>query len=816
MNRFRFVLLFCLCFIFLLLSSIKVILATNGLDYKWGYLLGGTGIDIGATFTDSNGNVYLTGSYSATVDFDPTSTVENHTSNGGYDMFISKYSSDGTYYWTKVWGGTGASDTVYRLLWDNSNNMYVFGEFMNTVDFDSGSSTDNKTSTGSTDIFVTKYSSDATYQWTKIWGGTGADRSTGGNIDSAGNYYFTGAYRNTVDFNPDSGATDNKTSNGNYDVYLVKFNSDWSYGWVKTWGGSSFDYAEEIFVDNNGGLIIIGEFMTTVNFNPEGVTDNRTSLGRYDCYIRKYNSDGNYLWTKIWGGTGDEMCFSITIDSKNNYYLGGYAGGLDPSTTIDLDAGSGIDTRTLSGLGDNMIIKFDLDGNYVWGKTFGTSEYDFTASVSLDQSNYLYAFGVFNGTVDFDTGDSTNYISSHGLKDFFLSKYDLDGNYKWTKIFGGTLSEATNWPDHMEINGDSMYLSLIVASNLNLNPDGGTETTNYAGSYDMTLAKFEIDNTAPNDFTLISPKDYITNTAPTLIFGKSSDMNGISSYDVYFDPEKYINYSISGIPSSGNGTSNYAWLDDVDRKVEFVNEDDLDTTNDQIKVYFKALAQNPLVEGAHVWKVIATDGQSNKKTMRIDFALDQTNLNVSNLFLAGVGNIKEDRTYKLISKNNILNFSGKISDPYIETTKINSNGTIDNFNKASSGPDSVKLTIKKLTKPKNYEAYLTKTYTFDEITDVVNVEKYKDFNIVSPISLKGGFYQIYLEFKDKAGNIYSLLPFYLNISQTTPKVYDVNTENVVVSPTSSSPTPSLNLETPQTKYLNNLLEFFKKVLQFFR
>ena len=770
---------FTILVLFTLLSFIvpPISKATNGLEYQWGYFMGGSGIDLGVVFVDPDGYIYLTGSYSNTVDFDPTSTTENYTSAGGYDMYLSKYQPDGTYLWTKVWGGTGSNDTVYQVLWDSDKNMYLYGEFQSTVDFNPDSaSADSLTSSGSTDPFVTKYNSNGTYAWTKKWGGTGADRATFATIDSSGNFYFSGAYRNTVDFDPDAVLTTNKTSNGNYDAFVSKFDSNMNFIRVKTFGGSSLDYGESVRTDSNGNLYLTGEFKSTVNFNPDGSGDERTSLGQYDCYLIKHDSSGNYIWSKNWGSTGDDMCLGLTKDSSENFYISGYAGGLvSTSLTIDLDPGSNSDTKTLAGSGDSMIVKLNSNGNYVWGKTFGSSSYDFAQNLRLDSNGYLYVIGSFSTTVDFDPGSNVNNLTSNGSDDIYLSKFDTDGNFFTTKITGSTAYDFPNW-EPLVISGNTMFTSLSAGGNLVLNPDGGTATTTFAGNYDTTFVKFNIDSTPPADFTTISPKDYETNATPTLSFNKSTDTNSISSYTANLDLGKSKSYSISGIPASGNGTSYYLWRDDANYKIEYLNEGDSDSTNDIIKVYFKDITQSPLTAGLHNWKAIAYDSQANTKTMSIDFKIDWTSPQLTNFTIANVGTIKPGGVYTLSNLNKGPSFMGKISDPYIGSSKTNPDGTVDNFDKVSSGVESVKLTIQKQLRANKYDTYLSKVFPLINGVDIKGSEKYENFYITTPFPLKNGKYRVSLEFTDKVGNSYTFPYFYLKVlSPKTPNSFERNT-----------------------------------------
>jgi hypothetical protein len=121
--------------------------------------MGGASDDSGdSAAVDGGGNVYVTGSFQGTVDFDPgPGTEDNHTSEGDLDIFLTKINADGTYGWTQTMGGASGDDGLSAAV-DGGGNVYVTGSFQGTVDFDPGPGTeDNHISNGGADIFLTKF-----------------------------------------------------------------------------------------------------------------------------------------------------------------------------------------------------------------------------------------------------------------------------------------------------------------------------------------------------------------------------------------------------------------------------------------------------------------------------------------------------------------------------------------------------------------------------------------------------------------------------------------------------------------------------------
>ncbi len=119
--------------------------------------MGGTDQDIGQSVAvDSSDNVYITGSFQVTVDFDPGADTDNQTSVGLDDIFLTKINFDGSYDLTKTLGGTD-QDFGQSVIVDDNVNVYITGSFRETVDFDPGTGTDNQTSAGLEDIYLTKF-----------------------------------------------------------------------------------------------------------------------------------------------------------------------------------------------------------------------------------------------------------------------------------------------------------------------------------------------------------------------------------------------------------------------------------------------------------------------------------------------------------------------------------------------------------------------------------------------------------------------------------------------------------------------------------
>jgi len=348
--------------------------------YSFTKTLGGTNGDFGQSVaTDSSGNIYITGYFSGTADFDPGTETDSFTSAGLEDIFLTKINSDGSYGWTKTMGGTD-SDFGQSVAVDGNDDVYVTGYFRSiNADFDPGSGTDSHSSVGLEDIFLAKITSDGSYGWTKTMGGTDGDFGQSVAVDGSDNVYLTGYFRGTADFDPDNVATDNQTSAGLEDIFLTKINSDGSYGFTKIMGGADQDFGQSVAMDGSDNVYITGYFSGTADFDPDNVaTDNQTSAGLEDIFLTKISFDGSYDLTATIGGNDQDFGQSVVVDDDVNAYITGSFRG-----TVDFDPSTGTDNHTSAGLEDIYLTKFRLVGFVVTPTSLTTTEVGDTASFTV-------------------------------------------------------------------------------------------------------------------------------------------------------------------------------------------------------------------------------------------------------------------------------------------------------------------------------------------------------------------------------------------------------------------------------------------------
>lgn len=409
--------------------------------FDWAKSFGGVTDNHGNSIAvDDFGNIYTTGNFIGTVDFNPGTGTFNITSSGSFDnVFISKLDATGNFVWAKSIGGvisTGISIAV-----DGYSNLYITGYFQGTADFDTGPGTINLTSGGGFDVFIVKLDSNGNYVWAKNTGGTDYVSGSSIAVDTFGNVYTAGSYVGTVDFDPGAGVFYLTTDSTNKNMFVLKLDSLGNFVWAESIGGvlGPNTIGNSIVVNNIGEVYASGSFIGTVDFDPGvGTFDLTSDSSNYNIFILKLDVNGNYDWAKKIGGTINWLVNeerSIAIDGLNNVYTTGCFYG-----TSDFDPNAATYNLTsLASTADIFILKLDLSGNFVWAKSIGGASNDYGISIAVDMSNSVYTTGYFSGTVDFDPeAGIVNLNSTSSIDDAFILKIDESGNYIWAKNIGGT------------------------------------------------------------------------------------------------------------------------------------------------------------------------------------------------------------------------------------------------------------------------------------------------------------------------------------------------------------------------------------------
>lgn len=373
--------------------------------------------------TDDEGNFYTTGYFNGNTNFNLFELESVEYSSGFQDFFLAKYSSSGELIWTNTLSSTDRIEGI-DIEVDNFGNVFCTGVFQGTVDFDPSDGTTNLTSSNLFDIFIVKFTTDGNFVWVKQLENTLGDASSL-TIDNDGNVYTTGSVMGYIDFNPNEGTY---MINAEIDdVFIWKLSNDGDFIWAKTLENGNLDDGRSINIDNNGNVVICGLFKETVDFDPSEEVYNLTSNGERDAFILKLNSNGEFLWAKIFGSSGNESAEDFCIDGSNNIFTIGFF-----YETVDFDPSDGVFNLTSVSYGDMYIQKLDENGSFLWAKRMGGNENDYANTITNDQFGNIYIGGSYYSDCDLDPNTAENIFTAEGTnRDMYFQKLSPQGNLMW-------------------------------------------------------------------------------------------------------------------------------------------------------------------------------------------------------------------------------------------------------------------------------------------------------------------------------------------------------------------------------------------------
>lgn len=464
---------------------------------EWVKQIGGTKFDAtGPMFIDNSGNIFVTGIFRDTVDFDPGPGTYNLISNGLDDFFIMKLDSSGNFQWVSQFGAS-TDDGIDKLHFDMNNNIYLSGNFGDTVDFDPGPGTFNLIAQGFRNIFILKLDPNGNFLWA-----IQNESSTGGSAlslatDQQNNLYATGDFYTTTDFDP-SPAISALSPLGGFDMYVQKLDSAGNLIWVKHFKGSLDEIGVSMVFDNNNDLCITGSFEGTVDFDPGTGTNSLTSNGSDDVFILKLDLNGNLIWVKNIGGSSSDLSSCISTDSSNNILTTGKF-----KNSVDFDPGIPVFNMTSSGgTNDAFIIKLNSAGNFIWAKSFSGIGEESISVHKMNGTQNLYLSGQFSNTCDFDPGPAVFSMNpfTANYQDIFLVKSDLDLNFQSAFSIGGPGFDYVT--DILNNNGNLFMLGFFMDS-CDFDPGINTELMYSNGFHDMFLAKYSYNQTPTSEMELM-------------------------------------------------------------------------------------------------------------------------------------------------------------------------------------------------------------------------------------------------------------------------------------------------------------------------
>jgi len=281
---------------------------------------------------DNNQNLIIAGEFSGVnVDFDPSSNFNFLTSAGfsttgdwnqGGDIFILKLSNAGNFVWVKQIGSAAGSDIAQSLIVTSLNEIILTGGFTGIVDFDPSPATFLVTGTGFNpsaqthfaDIFVLKLNSSGEFMFVTTMGGNNTDSGAELALTASNEIIFTGNFSSPASFTSSIG-TIVSSGTSSFHGLFGKISPSGQLVWVKLLEGNGLLSIPSIKISTFGNIFLAGFFSNSFDFDP-GISQQLLSTTAYtDCFLAKYTSSGDLLWTSQYGGVGSDQLSELVISS---------------------------------------------------------------------------------------------------------------------------------------------------------------------------------------------------------------------------------------------------------------------------------------------------------------------------------------------------------------------------------------------------------------------------------------------------------------------------------------------------------------------
>jgi hypothetical protein len=392
----------------------------------------GTGVEV-----DNDGNIYLTGVYQQTVDFDPTGQTFELTSTGAEDIFALKLSPQGQLIWARSMGSPDYEEPV-SIGTDDDGNVYISGYFSSTGDYDPGEGVFELTSNGGQDAFVVKLDQNGNFLWAHNFGGTEQELVLGMDVNPEGDTFITGLFASTVDFDP-SEEIEERSPINNRDGYVLKLNTNGEFVYATVFGGNGDITAWDVALDTEGNAYAAG------GFNGEfstGLSAPLSSIGFEDAFVTKINVLGDAEWTSVIQGTDFQNAYDVNTDPFGNVILAGYFGGeadFDPSDDEFLLVKESTEPF------DAFVSMLSPEGELLYAANFGGSNFIDHHGVDTDSNGNIYLSAAYQNTVDINPSpDDEENSSVVAFRDSYIIKLTAEST---VSVVNESLPEISMYPN---------------------------------------------------------------------------------------------------------------------------------------------------------------------------------------------------------------------------------------------------------------------------------------------------------------------------------------------------------------------------------
>lgn len=377
---------------------------------------------------DAAGNMYISGSFSGTVDLDPADDAELLlTSANGLDAYFMKLNANRELIWGYRVGGTD-TDGAASMATDASGNVYICGNYSFTVDFDPGAGTATTTGGGESNTYLLKLDANGGFQWVRTWRSQFFFISLGRILlHPNGDLYLSGYWTGELDFDPGAGEVIHDTPDNYQDAMILRMTTDGNYMDSYRFQGMNSQYITSMTLASNGDLLLAGTMRGSMDVDPGAQQTTLTATGTSsDGWMARVSSNGELAWGHQYGGPDTDQVFNIMEDPFGNIScLGSFIGEVD----LDPTAGTALFDADL--FWDICLLTFDADGAFLGALHYGAGEdasTDANGSAVMTDGSILFGGRAF-GPCDLDPGPGVEIVQGPTPSSYqpFICRVDQAG-----------------------------------------------------------------------------------------------------------------------------------------------------------------------------------------------------------------------------------------------------------------------------------------------------------------------------------------------------------------------------------------------------
>lgn len=431
-------------------------------DVVWSTFIGGSEHDLTtSTAVSEDESIYITGITSSLNNISTSGAFQTDF-QGDLDIFISKFSKDGTLIWSSYYGGPQA-ERIYSIAEDDGF-IYLAGCTFSTVGVVTADAHQSSVN-GADDIFLLKMDSDGNRIWCTYHGGNDHDFITDMLVEN--DTIFMVGHTRSVN-NMTTSGVHLETYSANEAGHITLFNTDGDFLWGTYFGSGGSNSIQGITRSNNK-IVVTGRTNASTGISTPGVHQ-ETFGGFKDAFVATFNTDGILIWGTYFGGDYSDEAHAIGSDSNGGVFISGNTNSLNQIAT----AGAHQATRLSSEQG--FIANFTEAGTLNWATYVGGNATDYVTAMAVNDST-IYIGGQTLSTLEIAT-PGTFQTSISNDYDGFIQAFDYTGGLKWGTYLGGVGNEDI-------ISISLIANNLIVAGSVNQNDvifgQGNSYSDHYSG-----------------------------------------------------------------------------------------------------------------------------------------------------------------------------------------------------------------------------------------------------------------------------------------------------------------------------------------------